>query len=483
MTIEQLATGSSLTGLIVDGVAGTPYAAGTLRIDETTGPLLEVPYIRGDPTGQFDPVHEWFSTRTPPTNLILRTSEGDVSLFDVSWFGHSERSGRSVSLGKLRPSEIVLDTCKADLSAPLMIAEVRSQMDGLREWTEFSAIAEERTTDEHNYIRGFHIDVSSEASLEWLQGDARMTLQTDWRAATSHVRGEPSVGVFEWVVLDSAFNSPVPFLTHLVEHQKIKHLLVLMFDGAIHFRQHRVKDESFAKRHGRMSELHLPFVELISRRTIHEYAASEPDARAARMPLVYLDQIGAEGLTKWSDRYEAWERFILPTVGVLGRQDVFVEDLVVSLSMSVEAAGHLIGVAEGEVETYGRNRKPSTATHIYRCLRAVDVAWGDHVESIVGLARASADVYNSIKHFDRGQLPDHEEMLLISLVLRHLIRLTALNVIDSTGQLLLQADGQRELSAIHARFSVIERRVRHDGRWEQLPVRAEKPLPKGFTTW
>ncbi|MGY4544373.1 hypothetical protein ACVWY0_004317 [Arthrobacter sp. UYNi723] len=480
MAVEKLPFGTSLAGLLVDGVTETPYVGSTLRMEEPSGAVIEVPYIQQDATGQFEPVQAWFSTRTPPENMLLKTAEGDVSLFEVQWLGHSAKSGRGVSLGKLRPTEIVLARRETDLSTPLLVSEVRSHIDGLKEWSGFTAINHDSKTDDNGLVKKLVVEVASLASVKWSQGDATMTLQTDWRTANPETPDDPSLGIYEWVVLDSKFAEPAQFSDHLVEQRKVVHLLVLVFDGAIHFRKHRVRDGTFAVRYGNKL-IHHPFVELISRRTVREYAEKRPTKADLQQPLVYLGQLGSDGLTRWAEEYETWKRFILPTVGVLGRGGVFVEDLVVSLSMSLEAGGHLIGVREGEKVTYTKGGKPTTATYVYRCLHSLEVDWGDRIESIVGLARAAANTYNSIKHFDRGEFPDNDKTHLISIVLRQVVRLMVLDILDPSGALLKNFREEESLWRIHENFRNYELRILDDGQWKAAPESESRPLPNGVT--
>lgn len=480
MAVEQLPFGKSLAGLLVDGVAATPYAGSTLRMEEPTGAVIEVPYIQYDSTKQFESVQGWFSTRTPPENMLLKTAEGDVSLFDVQWVGHSVKSGRGVSLGKLRPTEIVLARREAELSAPLRITEVRSHIDGLPEWSGFTAISHDSQTDDNGLVQKVVVEVESVASVHWTQGDATMTLQTDWRTANGETPDSPNFGIFDWVVLDSKFSEPASFFDHLAEQRKVVHLLILLFDGPIHFRKHRVRDETFTVRFGDGRLIHYPFVELISRRTVREYAEERPTKADLRRPLVHLQQIGPEGLARWAEQYEPWKRFILPTVGALSRREAFIEDLVVSLSMSLEAGGHLIGVRDGEDSTYYKGKR-TTATYVYRCLHSVDVDWGDRIESIAGLARAAANTYNSIKHFDRGEFPDGDESYLISIVLRQLVRLVTLDILDPSGNLLQEFRDSGALWRLHETFANHELRILGDGKWERAPKPEPDPLPNGVT--
>jgi len=480
MAVEKLPFGKSLAGLLIDGVEDTPYAGCTLRMIEPSGAFIDVPYIQGDETGQFAPVSAWFSTRTPPPNMALRTDEGEVSLFDIQWSGHSEKTGHSVSLGKLRPTEIVLWQREAALEEPLLVSEVRSHIDGLKEWSRFTAIKQDTESNEEGLTRKLIVEVESVAKVTWQQGGATLTLQTDWRTANPEGSDDGSFNIFEWVVLDSKFEQPQSFFDHLVEQRKVVHLLILVFGKGIHFRKHRVRDDTFAQRLMNGDFINNPFVELISRRTVHEYAETPPTKKDLQQPIFRLGQVGEEGMRVWGEEYETWKRFILPAASILSRRGVFVEDIIISLSVSLESAGHVLGVCEGEEETYFRER-PTMATYVYRALQAIDVDWGDRVESIVGLARATVSSYNATKHFNKGEMPDSDQSYIISQVLRKVTRLLTAHIIDPSGELMKDVKEGANLWRVHEMLEAHELRISDDGKWHTEPKPEYAEPPEGIT--
>ncbi len=142
-------------------------------------------------------------------------------------------------------------------------------------------------------------------------------------------------------------------------------------------------------------------------------------------------------MSRWAEQFETWKRFIFPAVGVLGRREAFMEDVIISTSMSIEAAGQIIGVREGEEPTYYRGR-PTTATNVYRCLNLLGVPWGSITTDHQSLARAIANVYNDIKHFDRGGFPETSVSHTISHITKMIVRLLTLHILDENGGLLRQ---------------------------------------------
>ncbi|MFZ4842223.1 hypothetical protein [Mycetocola saprophilus] len=468
MSVDNLRFGTSISGLLIDGDPDTLYTVCTLTMAEPDGPIIEVPYIFMGETNQFDAPQKWFSSRTPPSSMIFKTSDGDISLFDIQWSGHTEKSGSGLSLGRIRPTEMVLHRRDGKLDDSLRVSEMRSHIDGLKEWTQLSAIKDNTETNESGLIRKVTVEVESISKLEWQQGDVTMTLQTDWRTSHAEEFDAGSLNVFDWVVFETKFETPQLINKHLSVHRKLQHLLVLVFDSPIHFRKHQVRDRAFALRLMSGELVNNPFVELISRRTVNEYAEKFPTKKDLQHPLFKVGLIGSEGLAQWTNEYERWQRFILPAVSVLGKRRIYIEDLIVSLSMSLEAAGKIIGHRDGEEESYW-NKRPTTSTFVYRCLHLLDLNWGSRVESITGLARAAANSYNGTKHFNEGEMPDPDESFLISQVLKEVARLLALHIVDYSGDLLSRHPGAGISSQFSRIMETAKLRITHSGTWESSP--------------
>ena len=95
MSDFQLEIGDSISGLLTDGVEGTPWVGATIKMDRRRGLVVEVPYLQGADDGQFDHVRHWFESRKAPTNMELLTPEGAIGLF--GWV-----IVRHLALGRLR---------------------------------------------------------------------------------------------------------------------------------------------------------------------------------------------------------------------------------------------------------------------------------------------------------------------------------------------------------------------------------------------
>lgn len=440
MGIEHLEFGDSLSGLLIDGIEGTPYVGATIRMTRDKGIVVEVPYLLDRGIEQFDHVQEWFGGPTPPTNMLLQTHDGTISLFDIEWSGHSEVWGGSrASVGSLRPTLTVLGRRDAELPTPLLMNEMHSWIDGLNEWSGLSSVRTERETDENSRVQSVTMILDSSASFTWNQGRAALTLRAGWLQAPERNGYDRRTTVHDNVAVVSTFESgPAPFWDHFVEHRKVASLMVFLFGRQLSFRKHCLRDHLFALRAGDGRVYSTPLTQMISRNSYRERIADVPSVKELGRPIAYLHQIGREGLETWADNYEAWKRFILPSASILGRDGVFIEDLIVSTSMSMEAAGGIIGERPGEKATWTKRGKsrPTMATYVYRCLDILDVQWPERAGNHIGLSRAIANGYNDVKHYDRGDFPEHDEAHVISEISAMIVRLMSIHVAGRAGDLL-----------------------------------------------
>lgn len=163
----------SLSGLLDDGVEGTPFVGATIRIDRHKGLVVEIPYLLGTDNRQFEHVRRWFTSREAPTNMELLTPEGCVSLFGITWLGHRELYGRAnASIGRLQPSVAVFDSREGSFENPLLMDELYSWVDGLNDWSELTAVSVKPSVDERNIPYQLEFMLRSEPGVEWVQGDA-----------------------------------------------------------------------------------------------------------------------------------------------------------------------------------------------------------------------------------------------------------------------------------------------------------------------
>lgn len=468
MSVE-LNFGDSMAVLLVDGIEETRYVGATLRMTET-GVEIEVPYMPGFAVPQFEHVDQWFRRMTPPENVLAHTREGNVVLFGCRWSGHADATGSRVGSGRFTASETLLHSRDRSLTDPLTVKLCQSSADGLNRWSRITSVTTESARDEETRTNALDIRVESPEPINWYQGDATLRVRGTWRFAAREDGYERVHELEDYVVLESEWDDPRPFADHLVEQRKVLHLLVFLFGTALSFREHRVRDEGIAAHLMSGEVFDHPFAEVVSARTIRERAQPIPSKKELGRPMLVLEELGADGLAAWAANYEAWERFVLPAVAIIGRRHRFAEDVVMSTSMSLEAAGRLLGEQLGEEATYHHNR-PTTSTYIYRCVEFLGVRWGDYIHSQIGLARAIASNYNSVKHADRGPFPDHAETFLIGDVNELVVRLLAVSLTGQADELLGRFREGSELWDIKQRFDAYRVRIVDDrGTWQAIPA-------------
>lgn len=467
MAIE-LNVGDSLAVLLMDGVEATPYVGATLRMTER-GVEVEVPHLHGHAADQFSHVDDWFRKMSLPENMVAHTREGAIYLFGCRWSGYSPASGTRVGTGKFRVTEALLNEWDARLSSQFVVQICRSQADGMIRWSRRTAVTTDSVLNEAGRTKALDIHVETPTPIEWQQGTATLRIRNSWRSEQIEDGLTRIHQIADDVVLESEFNEPRSFIDHLVEQRKALHLLVFLFGTGLSFRKHRVQDESITTRLLTGKVVGNPFSEVISVQTMRERSRPIPARNQLDRPLLVLDELGAEGLATWGGaNYEAWERFILPSVTIIEAQHRFVEDIVTSTSMSMEAAGQLLGKQSGEESTYGQGRKPAptTATNVYRCLAVLDIGWGDYIHSNVGLARAVANSYNTIKHPSRGGFPDPAETHLVADVSELIVRLLAVRLTGQVAKLLTRYAEGNELWPIKQRFETQQLRIADEnGSW------------------
>jgi len=468
MGMRHLEFSDSLSGLLIDGVADTPYVGAAFQLTRDKGVTVDVPYLSSRSVAQFGHVQAWFTDQSPPTNMVLLTQEGTISLFDIAWSGHSENwGGRRASIGSLRPALAVLGDRDGALADPLVMSEMHSRLDGLNEWSRLSAVSSDNETDEEGLIQSVTLLLHRDDGITWQQGDATMTIRAGWYYSPEQDGYDRKTTVDDNVHIESTFSSgPTPFWEHFVEQRKVANLMVFLFGRPLSFREHKLRDDLFASRmmDGRI-HAH-PLTEIISRHTYRERLTEVPSKKDLGRPIAHLAHIGAEGLTTWSENYETWERFILPSVSVLGRTGRFIEDVVISTSMSIEAAGGILGERAGERVTWSRGR-PTTATYVYRCLDVLEVRWPERIRDRIGLSRAIANNYNDVKHYDRGEFPDHDESYVVGEVNQMIVRLLAIHITGRGEELLSSYREGTNLYEIKQVLDGCGLRVDETGSWHR----------------
>jgi hypothetical protein len=412
---NELEAGSQRTGLLVDGLEGTPYVVATLSHDPAGKIGATVPFLP-DGSPQFVSAREWFDLRGSrlPPNLLFEDERGAVSLYGAST--HFSSIGTGISVGKFTAENIIFARTVNALEDELKVQAFRSKIDGLTEWLGGRAISVESQSDTEGRLTRVNVSAQSPDDIEWMQGEARMTLAVHWNWS-----GQRELKIEEYALLHSEFvgykGTPEE---HLTQHRVVRALLTILFGQAVYYREHWVKDEQFPLRmlNGRVADV--PWQRAYHQRTLEEHHKPAPPKPRTSQVIARFDQIGTAGLESWANIYTHWRRPIDVLVALLERQGGFIEERVLSASMAIESAGHLIGPIDGEPAYLGRN--VPFANQVFRCLRTIDFDVTAIAASHADLAAAAASVYRRIKHPEH-EMPDSLHSWLMSQVLTLVARL------------------------------------------------------------
>jgi hypothetical protein len=388
-------------GIFLFDDTGTKFISGVIWLDSNEGVRAEIPFF--DLDSSHEDIYDWFTESKPPENLLFLGDGVRVSLFGATVARHS--MGSFVSMGGLRFHCAVNATYRGSLAKELRVASVRSEVDGLAYWTQLASVKMDISLEKGPAGRPqvkANYEVQVQHGLQWLQGEAKMSLQSTWKPSSDR----PGIHLDDLVTLKSRFKTPRPVDDHLYHHRCFRDFITIIHGCGIYFRRHTARDQAFPYMTLDGSVHGAENVELICNRTVTDYGHPEPSSSALFQPILSIKSVTPKLLTTWAGKYKEWARAILPLVGVLQRSGLFVEVILVNASMSVEATGQLIGQVSGEWVTYGKNGSATTATYYFRLLEYSSIDLSRVSRSNQDSARALADVYNSVKHADRGPFPE-----------------------------------------------------------------------------
>lgn len=463
MAKRGFALGDALSGLIIDGREETPFLTGTLSFEERKGIRLSIPFLYFG-AAQFDSVNSWIHAGRPPSNLQLLTEAGPFTLYGCRISSSSLNfGGGGFSTAHITPKEIVFKDRDGDFEDDLAVTELRSQIDGLTEWTAFGATTFAHDADQNNRVQKISVQIESKEPLEWRHGHVKFSLSTDWKTDQE----EPGFRVREWVCLTTTFADSRPCSEHLAEQRKMIALLTLMFGASVAFRRHDIRDERFNQKVLTGKVVDVPFYEMVSDDTVGDLW--RPPAGKLKDPLATASDLDTGALERWLASYDEWHRVIQPSVGTLRRAESYVEDHILNSSMSLEAAGHLLGAVEGEKATHNRGR-PTTATYVFRSLATLGLDWSEVAESPLALARAIAGNYNDVKHYDRGAFPPSDHTYVAGKIALLLVRLLALRLLDPTMGLVKRYGEDWKFRRFKEQIQSMNLYVGADGKFGLAPV-------------
>lgn len=390
---NKMLPGETRAGVLVDGVADTPYQMCVLTYESGSGPLVEVPFVFGD--DQFSVVQSWFRHDKLPDTVVFQDHRGPVTLSGVRFRGLQMGN---ISLGRFDARVAIFGQPREHLDE-YRVSTVRSEIDGLQEFTRFKSITTEFERVEGRWLT--HAVVHATDEVVARHGQVTYGI----RAVTYPLPGVDfsarSTTVIETVVDDGAEVGE-----HLAAQWSIRALVTIAHGVPLFWRRHQLRDEAFPMWMLSGDARKPEFVEVLSQRTAHDYDQDAPKAASLGLPIFQLSDLGVGGLDRWLSLYSdsMFRRAVEPAVEVIndsfGR---FVEPRFTLTMLALEALGYYLNPNRGD--------RDSLACKIERCLTVPGVDWSP-IGEVGDIAQALAAVSNDLKHPDRGRNPDTVELVL-----------------------------------------------------------------------
>ncbi|OLT31099.1 hypothetical protein BJF82_12050 [Kytococcus sp. CUA-901] len=381
--------------MLIDGVDGTPFVAGTLSYEDGDGPLIQVPYVPGD--DQFAVPQSWFDERHPvPAALWFQDPDGAVMLAGVRWRGNR---GAGVSVGRLEANLAIFERPRA-VADEYRVRTVTSRIDGLHEFAGFESITSDHDRVDGRWRTTVVVHAKDEVTVEHdgVTYTIRVTVPTTSSALEVIARAD--------AVIETTTDDGSTVDEHVAAQWPIRALLTLAFGVPLFWREHMLLDDQFPVwmvSGDARSPAHVP---VLLRRTLRDHEQPEVAWRDLAGSMFRLADLGPEGLARWLALYDdkLFRRAVEPMVEVLnGGAGHFVEPRLTLTMFALDALGHYLDEA--------RTPKVPLRDQVLRCLDVPGVDW-----SAVGtpdqVAQALAHVNNDLKHPDRDHRPDGVEMSL-----------------------------------------------------------------------
>ena len=124
--VRHFEADKAYAGLLIDGVAGTPYVVATLTLTAGNGLLVEVPYATVKNAAQFQTVDRWFESREIPEAFQFRGDEIEVTLYGCRMSGRTRHFGRQLAVGRFVAQHAVLGL--REVSESFDVLTVRSRL-------------------------------------------------------------------------------------------------------------------------------------------------------------------------------------------------------------------------------------------------------------------------------------------------------------------------------------------------------------------
>jgi len=397
-------------GHLIDGEEHTPWLACTLTFDPTLGPILTIPFVYGQ--AQFSMVQQWTDDHpSVPASLLFRDDRGGVVLTGLRY---RSTGGNLYMYTQITISAALFgEPVRTRKSYP--IGELRSELDGLSEFTRLSAVSVTRSIDGTRHT----VEDLSREVVHWRH--AGFTFSLDVLTAPTASYADLSYAVETRTVVRSHSAAGATAEQHIAAQRPMRTLLIMLSGDAVFWRHHEVADRKLPIHTFSGATRHHEFVDAVLARTAEDVQQPRPERRA--FPVMTLDRVGSAGLQRWF-RLAADPRFwraINPVAEMINQRRMLIELQVLTTTAALESLGYHLNAGKRTIKQ-----------HIQLCIDTVGGDWSVFGGSEL-VAAAIGNTYNDLKHPDRLTPPTQAHMQLVvtlgvaivRLVVFHLLKIGA----------------------------------------------------------
>lgn len=404
MTKNDLVLGVPRLGTIFDGNPDTPETRATVELTEN-GVKLSITWS-SDGTEVYG---RWFRPRNSffaledesnipdesfkiPSTLNFHDSAGAIQLIDCHSAGWRQSGmGNGFGLGTAFARHAILST--SDRHDYQKVHALSSEVVGLRSWLGITSIHEKQNFSPTT--RSASIRLEKAESIVLPKKD-HISLVPGWKVSrddSHHV-----IKLENGLTIQTDYEKPMTWEDHLIHHGKIRDLLNVSLWKNHDLKISAVKNRNYCEDDGRGGS------QAVWKEVRSSGSFSTAEVKAWRHLINYSD-LGPEGLTRWMDLSEEFERAINPALTMHRLKGADPEVQISQIGICLEALGYLILMRDDEMP----EEKAKKTRYITRFQRI-----GRDIESVAPFdvgdwARGTVEAYNGVKHANRA-LPDFLEI-------------------------------------------------------------------------
>jgi hypothetical protein len=418
-------------GFVSDGVDdGLALAAATLRIDQKDRASLLIPYASTmlssthSVPNWLEAATRWLDTDSPddktgiPTTLIFHVAPSGGVTFCGARCPHHNLGLTDMNLG-LIVADTVIWSLPTETKDTYPVRCFRSTLDGLDEFARFRL-----TPDDVELEAALGPRYAARKTVAWEAGGFtyRIILDSVWVANSGQTLRQVS--------LETEHQDGATPGEHLVAHNAVHALLVLLTGSKCSWRTHDLRDDCFgsAPPDGKGTQL---WVEVHLSATIGERSDPEPGRIRSSG---YLNQTSTDALAAWCEAYkdDTYWRAVQPAVEAFRGGTALTEAMIMTLVMSLDRFGFY---------HFGDGQRHPLVESIGKTMDVLGFDWMTLQRgSVDDIAACLASLNNDLKHPDRNVWPEPEVLIWGCRLLQAIVRSQALHALSIDPNSFLNAE-------------------------------------------